>query len=73
MKKVSSSTIEAVGYDGETKTMTVHFKNGGKYKYHDVPEAAYNELLAADSVGKHLHKHVRGKFAYSKIEEERKP
>jgi hypothetical protein len=38
---VSSSTIPAIAYDGEGRTLGVQFTNGGEYWYHGVPRPVY--------------------------------
>lgn len=62
MTPVKSSNIEAVGYNAETKTLTVQFKGGGTFKYGDVPENVHAAMMVADSVGKYFHKHIRSNF-----------
>jgi len=64
---VESSNILGVGYDAESKTMAVQFKSGGTYYYPEVPQGDYDALLAAKSIGKHYHSHIRGKFLGKKI------
>jgi hypothetical protein len=63
---VASSNIAAVGYDGETLTIT--FKSGGVYTYAAGTAAVHAELLEAESKGRYFHQHVRGHYAYEKLE-----
>lgn len=65
MNPVDSTNLESVGYDGTN--LFVRFKNGSIYVYFHVPESLYQELLAADSKGKFLSKHVKGAFQYKRI------
>ena len=67
MTNVESSTIEAVGYEEESSTLQVEFKNGGMYQYFDVPESVFEELRDADSVGKYLAYSIKGTYRYSKV------
>lgn len=62
---VQSSNIAAVTYDADG-TLTIEFKNSGVYHYANVPESAARQLVAAPSVGKHFHMHVRDKYACQK-------
>lgn len=55
MTPVVSSNVKAVGYDGAAKEMHVQFHSGGHYVYSDVAPAKHAALLAAPSVGSHLH------------------
>ena len=64
MIPVKSTHIEAIGHEGTT--LTVAFRNGGVYSYHDFPSEEFDKLLAADSVGKHFGAHVRGKYEHVK-------
>lgn len=67
MKAVSSSNVESVGYDGESKELYVTFLNGSTYKYLEVPRSTFNNLLSAPSVGCYLNKHIKNRFAYEKV------
>jgi hypothetical protein len=59
MKPVKSSNVQAVGYDPASRTMRVQF-NSGTYDYADVAPEKHADLMAADSLGKHLHAHFKG-------------
>lgn len=67
MKHVDSSNIQAIGYDAESSTLQVEFKNGGTYQYFDVPEKIFEGLRDADSVGGYLAANIKGVFRYSKV------
>ena len=62
MQKVQSSNIKAIGYDKSTKTLRVEFKSGDTAEYPDISPAQHADLMAADSKGKHYHKHIKGHF-----------
>jgi hypothetical protein len=67
---VTSSQIDAVGYDPGTRTLVVKFHAGGLgkqavYSYADVPPELGNGLIAAASPGSYFHRHIRnGGYAY---------
>lgn len=63
---VQSSNIHAVLYDAGI--LTVHFKNGGIYDIHDVPEDLHKQFMASDSKGSFFHHNIKGKFKASKRE-----
>jgi len=67
MIHVESSNIEAVGYDEDSATLQVEFKNGGMYQYFDVPENVYVGLRDADSRGGYLASTIKGSYRYSKV------
>lgn len=64
---VNSSNVEAVGYDADSSTLQVEFKNGGTYQYFDVPERVFEALRDADSVGRYLAANIKGVYRYSKV------
>ncbi len=68
---VKSSNIVAVGYDVDSKTLAVQFKNG-TYHYPDVKPEVHAALVSADSVGRFFQEHIRGTYEGAKFEPERK-
>lgn len=66
MTNVNSSNVAAVGYDEDSQTLQVEFNNGGTYQYFDVPEAIFEGLRDADSVGQYLNQQVKGVYRYSR-------
>lgn len=67
MTNVDSSNVESVGYDENSSTLQVEFKNGGVYQYFDVPEEVFVGLRDADSVGRYLNANIKGTYRYSKV------
>jgi hypothetical protein len=67
MHHVTSSNINAVGYDKSDHSMVIEFHNGTRYRYADVPHSEYEDLIAAPSVGSHFSKNIRGVYSYWKI------
>lgn len=55
--KVESSNVDKVGYGDNT--LFVLFKNGGLYKYKEVPENIFNGLMNEESIGKALNKNIK--------------
>lgn len=64
---VTSSNVESVGYDENSATLEIEFKNGATYQYFDVPENVFTELRDADSVGEYLAARIKGTYRYSKV------
>lgn len=52
MQPVASQNLVSVGYDDSTNTLYIQFKNG-TYKYHNVPNHVYRNLMNAPSKGKY--------------------
>jgi len=64
---VNSSNVAEVGYDVESMTLEVAFRNGSTYQYFDVPENIYKGLLRAKSVGTYLSQEVKEAYRYKRI------
>lgn len=67
MISVDSSNVAAIGYDENSLTLQIEFKNGATYQYFDVPEALFSGLTRADSAGTYLAAHIKGSYRYSKV------
>jgi hypothetical protein len=65
--KVESSNIAEVGYDQETQTLQVQFKNGGVFNYMGVPAREVVNLHGAESIGSYFHKNIRAKYKGEKV------
>jgi len=66
LKPVESSMIKQVGFDEESEVLRVVFNNNATYDYADVPKVEHDALMEADSIGKHFHRNIRGKFVTTK-------
>lgn len=64
---VTSSNVESIGYDEDSSTLEIEFKNGATYQYFDVPENVFAELRDADSVGGYLAARIKGTYRFSKV------
>jgi hypothetical protein len=56
---VISSNIKSIGFDKETTTLEIEFKNGTVYRYEPISEDTYLELIQAESVGKYFNQHIK--------------
>lgn len=61
-----SSQIAAQGYDPVSHTLAVRFTSGGVYHYAGVPPDEADKFAKAESLGKHLHTHIRGKYPHER-------
>ncbi len=66
MLSVVSSNILAVGYDEQTQTLAVEFKNG-LYHYYNFPEHLYQQFLQAPSKGSFLNTYINNQYPYDKV------
>lgn len=64
---VSSSNISAIGYDADSQTLEVEFKNGAVYQYSGVPPIEHEGILYADSKGKYLHANIKPRYSVVKL------
>lgn len=60
LKKVNSSMLYAVGYDANAEVLEVVFSKGSIWRYYDVPQGVYDELLTTRSVSSYMNSHVLG-------------
>lgn len=63
---VTSSNINAIAHEGDT--LYIRFNSGITYRYDGVPHASFSALSAAESVGQHFHRFIRGRFKYTPCE-----
>lgn len=68
MRACKSSQVKAHGHCAETGTLCVEYASGGTYHYEGVTPEQYADLCKAESVGKHLHAHIKGNHKFNKIE-----
>ena len=67
MCPVSSSNIEAVGYDADNQIVYVQFLNGTMYAYKGVNENEFENLRTAASVGSYLNRNYKNIYPYEKV------
>lgn len=63
---VESSNVAAVAYDADARKLSVRFRAGGTYHYHDVPANVHEELLNAPSAGSYVHSSLTPAFRYTR-------
>lgn len=65
MHFVTSSNIEAIGYDAETGSLHIRFLKSGKtYVYGNVPSFVFDELMRVDSKGTYFAREIKGRYEY---------
>ena len=68
MHFVSSSNVEAIGYDSDNQELHVQFlKSGETYVYYAVEDWVFQEFMQADSKGTYLNTNIKGRYQYSKL------
>ncbi|HEU4559913.1 MAG TPA: KTSC domain-containing protein [Longimicrobium sp.] len=64
---VDSSSLNSLGYDARKRLLEVEFRNGGVYRYLDVPEDEFEALKHADSLGRHLNQEIKPFYSVIKV------
>ena len=59
MIDVDSSVIDSVGYDDDSATLMVVFRDGHIYEFHLVPRHVYEAFLEADSKGSFFNEQLK--------------
>ncbi len=60
---VDSSFIASAGYDADTQVLSIQMVNSSDiYNYQDVPQAIYDDFLAAESKGAFYVENIKGQF-----------
>ena len=67
MIRVSSSNVDAIGYDEDNQTLYVSFLNNTTYIYKGVPSGEFEGLRNASSIGSYLHRNIKNLFPYERI------
>jgi KTSC domain len=65
---VSSSTLDAVGFDPETQTLAVTFRNGTEYHYYNVTPSIFEGIRTASSPGQYFDLYVKkAGYSYARV------
>jgi hypothetical protein len=67
MSPVSSSNLSAVGYDEHEKWLVVEFKDGGMYRYLQVPAPIFQAFMDAPSKGAYFSRSIKDRFRFVKL------
>ena len=62
-----STVVSAFFYDSLSSTLRVIFTSGLVYDYINVPPTVFEAMKNSTSKGKYLNQHVKGHYAFRKI------
>jgi len=65
---VTSSNVEAVGYDRATQTLRIVYIRGGTWDYAGVEPGVYERLLRAPSKGKFIAQSVKPAYLAKRVD-----
>lgn len=66
-KPVTSSNIASIGYDKDTQTLEVEFKNNTVFQYFGFEESKFTEFYDAQSSGYYFHNFIKGQYSSKKL------
>ena len=61
-RRLKSTLIDRIIFDDAAETLTVQFKNSGRYIYFGVPRAIYDALARAQSAGRFFNECIKGRY-----------
>jgi hypothetical protein len=64
---VTSNNLSSAGFDEETQTLEVEFKNGSLYRFSGCSLQEFQGLMNADSKGKYFNANIRNRYPYIKL------
>ena len=68
IRRIESSSVDAVGYDPDSGKLYVRFVGPGRaYAYYGVPTSVYDAFMAADSKGRFVNTHIKGRYEYRRL------
>jgi len=62
-----SGTISRLGYDEDSRILTVEYKHGGIYNYFEVPQHVFDQMTASGSKGQFLTQQIKGVYRYARV------
>lgn len=65
---VESSALESIGYDAESQTLELEFRdNGGVWQYFNFKPSTFRRFTNAGSLGRFFVKKIKGKFREQRV------
>lgn len=65
--RVESSNVARILYEEDLQELHVEFSNGSIYTYHQVPDNVAADFFNTDSMGRFVHKRLKGVYGYTKL------
>jgi hypothetical protein len=65
--RVNSSSLASVGFDADSSTLQIEFKDGGIYDYFSVPPQHFAGVLSAGSAGRYFHDHIKDRYRFERV------
>jgi hypothetical protein len=65
--RFDSTSVRSARYDSARRDLDIEYSNGGRYRYHAVPDLVYRELLAAESKGLFVNRIIKPHFSFTEL------
>ena len=66
---VESRMMTSIGYDRDSATLEIEFKNNSQvWQYYGVAEQVYFELKYSDSKGRFFHDNIKGHYQENRVQ-----
>jgi hypothetical protein len=62
-----SSNVISAGYDQDTQTLEIEFRQSGIYQYYNIPADLARQFLEAPSKGQFLNTYIKNAYPYSRV------
>lgn len=70
---VESTALATVGYSKRLHALEIEFRDGLVYRYLEVPQLIYINLMSADSKARFYNRRVKGKYRCLRVRSKRVP
>lgn len=60
MPRVNSSAIDRIEW--QNGTLSIWFRQSGRYDYYGVPQSVYEAFLTSSSKGTYYSRHIKGRY-----------
>ena len=70
-RRVESTTVRSIGYQGKSRILEIEFQSGVVYQYVDVPARVYEEFWQAESKGKYFNSEIRDAYEFVRVQRSR--
>ena len=67
MQPVTSSNLQAIGYDESYGVLAIEFRQGTVYLFGAVPQSTFEEFRHAPSLGRFFHHRIKGRYVSRRI------
>lgn len=65
--KEGSTGIRSIGYDDQSRTLEIEFRNGAVYQYYDCPREVYDQLMRSASKTRFFNARIRDSLPFSRV------